>query len=77
MWRWLANLALALLVTAVLAAAAAFGVQGFMILSDRLPQPPMWLVIATPILAAGAALYGRFRKRRSTAEARARSKLPE
>jgi hypothetical protein len=66
MWRSLLSLVLALLVTMVLAVATAYGVLGFMRLSNVLPQPPMWLVFAPMLTGVGAMLYARFKKRKLT-----------
>ncbi|HEX6839980.1 MAG TPA: hypothetical protein VF113_00570 [Stellaceae bacterium] len=66
MWRPLASLVLALLVTMVLAAAAAWGVLEFMRLTNLLPQPPLWLIFAVQAMALALMFYGWRRKRRGS-----------
>ena len=68
MMRRLASLVLALLVTTVLAVAAAWGVLGFMRLTSLFPPPPTWLVPAELILIGAIMVYRRWRRRRAAAD---------
>jgi hypothetical protein len=64
MWRSLASLVLALLVTMALAATAAFGVLWFTRLTS-LPRVPPWLPLPMLLALAGLTFYRLWRTRKA------------